>query len=664
MKLVRHKPELMRTSDHHRQVFLFLITIVVPSLVLIILTWHVIAQQRELSEKRLVDERHRITKEISQKLLVKLEDIKLNEVGAGISGIKSIGIINYKSGEVILTGLVKGEDLLLPWEVNQNTYRLFQNKTSFSEKIRRAEDEEFTHKRFDLAHTLYNECIQETQQPAEQAYAQLSHARVLAKLDNLDESLAEYHKILKVNPDITDEHDIPLCLYAAMSILEIDDSYEEVIQLINSELEAQHWLSPAESYMIQDLVNMIISSDSEFNTEQKIIETYQRRIKNYISLQEKIISLQKEFPKLALIAQWDNPKREANSVWISYGNENWLVSLAPVLTESLRLAIVVRSDNILNLIVESVPEADIILPNAQFTTNSDLGGESLGLSFPGLSLTYFTDNRTSLLGHWDLQRYFYLTALFLVLFVTLFGAYFLWRDVGRELQMAEMRSQFIASVSHELKTPLTAIRIFAETLRLGRPADSKAKADYLETIVNESHRLTRLLNNVLDFSKIEKGKRTYHKEYTPLSETVENSVQAIQYLVKQQNFNLNVQIQHELPDIKVDRDAISQAILNLLSNAIKFSSESREIELRVQKKDDLAVIEVSDQGIGIELSQQKRIFEKFYRVPSKESERIPGTGLGLALVFHTVKAHGGHVELQSLIGKGSTFSIYLPLEDK
>ena len=97
---------------------------------------------------------------------------------------------------------------------------------------------------------------------------------------------------------------------------------------------------------------------------------------------------------------------------------------------------------------------------------------------------------------------------------------------------------------------------------------------------------------------------------------------------------------------------------------MKFSGESREIELRVQKKDDFAVIEVCDQGIGIEQSQQKRIFEKFYRVPSKESERIPGTGLGLALVFHTVKAHGGHVELQSLIGKGSTFSIYLPLEDK
>jgi signal transduction histidine kinase len=230
--------------------------------------------------------------------------------------------------------------------------------------------------------------------------------------------------------------------------------------------------------------------------------------------------------------------------------------------------------------------------------------------------------------------------------------------------MAEMRSQFIASVSHELKTPLTAIRIFAETLLLGRTKDPQAKTEYLETIVNESHRLTRLLNNVLDFSKIEKGKRTYRKEPACLSEIVNAAVQATQYPLKQQDFHLNVQMEENLPDVCVDRDAIGQAILNLLSNAMKFSGESRQINLRVQKMDNHIVIEVSDQGIGIDSAQQQRIFEKFYRVPSEQNQRIPGTGLGLALVFHIVKAHDGHIEVQSIPGKGSIFSIHLPLENK
>ena len=149
-----------------------------------------------------------------------------------------------------------------------------------------------------------------------------------------------------------------------------------------------------------------------------------------------------------------------------------------------------------------------------------------------------------------------------------------------------------------------------------------------------------------------------------MSEIINTAAQAMQYLLRQQDFHLNVHVQHDLSDIMVDKDAIEQAILNLLSNAMKYSGESREIDLRVQEKDGYAVIEVSDHGIGIELAQQKRIFEKFYRVPSTENRRIPGTGLGLALIYHTVHAHGGRIDVQSVPGKGSTFTIYLPLENE
>jgi len=234
--------------------------------------------------------------------------------------------------------------------------------------------------------------------------------------------------------------------------------------------------------------------------------------------------------------------------------------------------------------------------------------------------------------------------------------------VTRELRLAAMRSQFIASVSHELKTPLTAIRIFAETLRLGRFKDSQTKSEYLDTIVNESHRLTRLLNNVLDFSKIEKGKRTYQKELSRVSDIIQAAAGAFQYPMTQHGFDLKVSIEDDLPDIRVDRDAIGQALLNFLSNAMKYSGESRDIELNARREDDHVVIAVKDRGIGIEAAEQTRIFEKFYRVTSKENERIPGTGLGLALVAHIVEAHTGRIEVKSRPGEGSTFSLVLSLE--
>ncbi|MBW7991452.1 MAG: hypothetical protein FVQ84_15770 [Planctomycetes bacterium] len=537
-------------------------------------------------------------------------------------------------------------------------------KTAFLEKIRRAEEEEFVRKRYAQADTLYIECIEQAQQSAQQAYARLLRARCLAKSEKLEESLAEYRRILAVGSEITDEHGIGFCLYAAGHLLERGDSYNEVMQLIENELSAERWLSPGESYIVRDLVNVLIKSGAEFGIRQQAAENCQRRILKHISLQEKALALQKDFAKLALTAQLKSPEQEPESIWAAYGEEPWLVSLAPALPGGQRLAIIVRGGSILDSITSSTAYSETILANARFTTGAGVDGESLGPNFPELKLAYTTDGEASLLSDWGPQRTFYMIALLLVLCVTLFGAYILWRDVGRELKMAEMRSQFIASVSHELKTPLTAIRIFAESLLLGRPEDPQAKSEYLDTIVNESHRLTRLLNNVLDFSKIEKGNRTYRKEPACLSEIVRAAVQAIQYPFKQQGFHLSVHVEDNLPHIQVDRDAIEQAIQNLLSNAMKYSGESRQIDLRVHKRDGQAVIEVTDQGIGIETAQQKHIFEKFYRVPSEENKRIGGTGLGLALVFHIVQAHGGCIEVESIIGKGSTFSIHLPLENK
>ena len=286
----------------------------------------------------------------------------------------------------------------------------------------------------------------------------------------------------------------------------------------------------------------------------------------------------------------------------------------------------------------------------------------MGPNFRGIRMIFSENQGQTLDRQWSLQRSFYLLTLFLVITVTFFGAYLLWRDVRRDLRLAEMRSQFVSSVSHELKTPLTSIRMFAETLRLRRSKDEKTQDEYLDTIVNESQRLTRLLNDVLDFSKIEKGKRIYKMQSASLQDVIRRVLRTMEYPLNQQNFKLRVEMEESLPEILMDSDAVEQALLNLLSNAMKYSGDSRGIELTLEKKEDQAVIHVADKGIGIDPQEQKKIFDKFYRVPSAENERTAGTGLGLSLVTHIVEAHGGQLKIESTKGQGSVFSIYLPIK--
>ncbi len=151
------------------------------------------------------------------------------------------------------------------------------------------------------------------------------------------------------------------------------------------------------------------------------------------------------------------------------------------------------------------------------------------------------------------------------------GGYLLWRDVQRDLNLAEIRSQFAASVSHELKTPLTAIRMFAETIRLGRIPSEETRNEYLDTIINESERLSRLLNNVLDISKIEQGKKIYRPQLVALAPIVRTAARTMEYPMHQRGFTLDLEVDDDLPDVSVDADALEQALLNLISNAIKYS---------------------------------------------------------------------------------------------
>jgi signal transduction histidine kinase len=227
--------------------------------------------------------------------------------------------------------------------------------------------------------------------------------------------------------------------------------------------------------------------------------------------------------------------------------------------------------------------------------------------------------------------------------------------------LSALKSYFISSVSHELRMPLTSIRMFAETLRSGKAGSPRRQREYLEIIEGESERLSRLIGNILDFAKIERGVKEYAFTEVRLDEIMRRSVNAMRYQFEKHKGKLKTRVKKGIPVVTADGDALEEAVLNLLSNALKYSTLRKEVSVSLFERHHQVVIEVADKGIGIPESELGNIFDRFYRVRDDRTRQVGGAGLGLALVKHIVDAHHGTLSVKSKVGKGSTFTITLPI---
>ena len=245
----------------------------------------------------------------------------------------------------------------------------------------------------------------------------------------------------------------------------------------------------------------------------------------------------------------------------------------------------------------------------------------------------------------------------LLLLVAMFlGVVLILRDIRREKHLTRLRSDFISNVTHELKTPLTSIYMFTESLLLGRVKGEKSKKEYLSIILKESERLKRKINDILDFSKMEKGKPDYHFVNSNLAIILNSAIHEMDYWFENEKFDVVTDLDKNI-DAEIDPEKMQQAISNLLSNAVKYSMYTKKVSIRLFKETNLINIEIEDSGIGIPEDQLEHIFEKFYRVDQKES--ISGTGLGLTVVKEIIEAHNGKIFVSSKIGEGTKFLITL-----
>ena len=278
-------------------------------------------------------------------------------------------------------------------------------------------------------------------------------------------------------------------------------------------------------------------------------------------------------------------------------------------------------------------------------------GLALGIKFQGTSVQQ--------LGESWMHRSFLILGILSLLIVG--GLVLTKHVVSKEMALARLKSDFVSNVSHELRTPLALIRLYAETLELGRITTKEKKHQYYRIIRKESERLTALINNILDFSRIEAGRKEYEFRETDIADLVRNTLDSYRYQIEQQGFAFQESIDADLPVVRVDREAIARAVVNLVNNALKYSDGEKFLGVKLYRDNGAVKLEVEDHGIGIARRDQSKIFEKFYRTGDPLVHNTKGSGLGLSLVQHITEAHGGEIAVESTPGKGSRFILSLPL---
>jgi len=286
---------------------------------------------------------------------------------------------------------------------------------------------------------------------------------------------------------------------------------------------------------------------------------------------------------------------------------------------------------------------------------------SIGGYFPDWQIQlYFKDNDIfDSTASKQVSIYIWTGVLVIVLILAAGG--FACQTIGRQIKLNRLKNDFIATVSHELKTPLSSMRVLVDTLLEGNYEGEKTATEYLHLISKENERLSRLIDNFLTFSRMERNKKAFDIGRVSPAEIARTAAEAVQTKFNKGKCRLDVSIDEGLPDVSADRDAMVTVLVNLLDNAYKYSYDDKQIELRVFREDSFICFSVKDNGIGMTRRQTKKIFDRFYQADSSLSRQAEGTGLGLAIVKFIVDAHKGQITVESKVNRGSVFKVMLPI---
>jgi len=706
-----------------RLTLIFLVLIFVPSGLLGYLSWRAIENEKLLSRQKIIEGYQQFVRLAAGEIDHELESVQAR---LQTSVEASLDRMHPESANRQLDSLIKAEPLILsctllrdPGEIvdarAQSLPRAGVSSTmALAEVLAReydlyvelaADGEELEYRATDLAGAIavYQRILAETSSPQLHAMAYRLIGRAQTKKGDWQSALFTYEKLLQDYPEVRDLNRMYLRFLAqyqiAVCLRHLNRSQEAITALVRMNkdllersdtmnlLQYSHFRNWIETLLPEILASPRLAGVESYRQQfQALSAQSKKRISDKYFVQffdeelRKLIVERKPYRSTIRYSsgQADNEPFLLGFLHLPDQSGSHISGLLGFRVDLMRLREVIFPATLSRLKTSEAVILAILDNSGSYvigTTKPNaapLATLALDSPFKFWQVGVFLDNDEPVSTSFNFSTILWPWLISLLLLSIFWGAYVFLRYARHEAHLSELKSTFVSRVSHELRTPLTSIKMLSEHLAVqlrqttSTPErDLQARAEqYVNVICRESDRLGRLIENILDFSRIERGVKQYTFEYEMPAVVVHKAIDSFRPHAEAQGFSVKTHIDDALPELFIDADAITQAILNLLSNAVKYSEKEKSIEVRAFQDRDAVCIEVEDRGIGISADQLTSIFDEFYRVDQKlSSKRQDGVGLGLTLVKHIVQAHGGTIRVRSQEGKGSTFVITVPIPE-
>jgi len=530
---------------------------------------------------------------------------------------------------------------------------------------------EFAEQRISDALRFYLDRILKTTDPEEKKEAMVASARLYNKMNEPERAKATYEKIQKDYKGSLLNGQIPLALIAGLEILKINRALGEEDEIrINLQKSLELLLHPNCEYDANQFEMFFQSFKGISNEQGDIIDSLFTKLEAKREMTEYLIWFLGE-PNLIASSSKNTTygipvnSGELQALYLATENNNGIQSGMvidfPVYMRSVSEKLIrkIDPDSSINAKLEDI-NGDLVLSRV-------ITEEAQYLTFP------FPEN----LPKWELLLSknrpgfvttllkagsgIYLFVFILIVLLMLLGFIFILYTLSVELRLNKLKSEFISNVSHELKSPLTSIHMMTEMLHHNRVENEERKAEYYSAMLEESEHLSHLIDNILDFSRIDEDRKKFEFIDLDLDKLTREFIKSIREMIRETGFEISYSCPNKVSVIRADRNAILQVLYNLVDNAIKFSGASRKIDINLIFKDNEIQLSVKDYGIGISIKDQEKIFERFYRCRESQQSGIRGSGIGLTIVKKIVEDHGGYLTLDSRPGEGSVFTVRIPL---
>lgn len=548
-----------------------------------------------------------------------------------------------------------------------------------------AERAEFRQGNYFEAISLYKKILDKATDSQVKAWLLSRIARCEAKREQFNQALNAYRSIIADFPDFPTESGRPLELASRLEILgalrlseDRENFFRESLNTYTM-LERNIWLLDGDQLKIySDILKSMIDEVMGEVPSENVPEDFARSIGNI----EAAIHRRLDVWKMAEVV-WRDILPDFGQIRIKnhifeYGGDDILVILIPRdlngssqyreflgslvrvsdLTEPIEAQIEKNGPMDVSIVLRSSLSDKIVFGDAETNQDSLVAMDFFPENFPPWRLELYRTREGE--SGFSLHKNIFFWTILALLVIVVFGSILIIRSIVQEVTLLNLKSEFIASVSHEFKTPLTAMGAVLERLLSDEVKDSKKTREYYRILSHDSERLKRLVKNVLDFTKIEDRKREYKLAMIDIARLVRREVECFQNEVKLTGIKLHIQIDDGFLPVFADEEAMSQALHNILDNAAKFSGPEKNIRIELNRRQDSVEIAVEDRGVGIPENEQKKVFEKFYRGKKAASVSPTGTGLGLTLVKHIMDAHSGDILIRSWPGTGTRVSLILP----